>query len=122
LLYWPRRRALGRLVGRVRGATALVAHGRRQRMGLIRTILALVILLILVHVGLMYFDIGRGTNVLTNAVYSLGVLVESPAQLLLNTVRPLQQYLNPRSFYVIALTAAAIYFILYLLLGVGRRA
>ena len=43
-------------------------------MGLIRTILALVILLILVHVGLMYFAIGRGTNVLTNAVYSLGVL------------------------------------------------
>ncbi len=91
-------------------------------MGLIRTILALVILLILVHVGLMYLDIGRGTNVLTNAVYSLGVLVESPAQVLLNTVRPLQQYLNPNNFYVVALTAAAVSFILYLLLGVGRRA
>jgi hypothetical protein len=122
LLYWPPRKALGRLAGRVRGATALVADGRRSRMGLIRTILALVILLILVHVGLMYFDIGRGTNVLTNAVYSLGVLVESPAQLLLNTVTPLQQYLNPNSFYVVALTAAAVYFILYVLLGVGRRA
>jgi hypothetical protein len=121
LLYWPPRKALGRLVGRVRGATASVADGRRSRMGLIRTILALVILLILVHVGLMYFAIGRGTNVLTNAVYSLGVLVESPAQLLLNTITPLQQYLNPNSFYVVALTAAAVYFILYLLLGVGRR-
>lgn len=90
-------------------------------MGLIRTILALVILLILVHVGLTYADIGQNTNILTNAVYSLGVLVESPAQVLLNTARPLQQYLNPRSFYAVALTAAAIYFILYLLLGVGRR-
>ena len=91
-------------------------------MGLIRTILALVILLILVHVGLMYVNIGQGTNILTNAVYSLGALVESPASLLLNTVTPLQQYLNPGNFYVVALTAAAIYLILYVLLGVGRRA
>ncbi len=91
-------------------------------MGLIRTILALVILLILVHVGLKYTDVEQGTNVLTNAVYSLGVLVESPARLLLNTVTPLQLYLNPKNFYVVALTAAAVYFILYLLLGVGRRA
>jgi hypothetical protein len=90
-------------------------------MGLIRTILALVIVLILVHVGLVYLDIGPGTNVLTNAVYSLGVLVESPAQLLLATVGPLRQYLNPNNFYVVALTAAAVYFILYLLVGVGRR-
>ena len=91
-------------------------------MGLIRTILALVILLILVHVGLVYVNIGQGTNVLTNAVYSLGVLVESPAQVLLNTVTALQKYLNPKNFYIVALTAAAVYFILYLLLGVGRRA
>ena len=91
-------------------------------MGLIRTILALVILLILVHVGLTYANIGQGTNVLTNAVYSLGVLVESPAQVLLNTVTALQKYLNPRNFYVVALTAAAVYFILYVLLGIGRRA
>ena len=90
-------------------------------MGLIRTILALVILLILVHVGLHYTSVGPGINVLTNAVYSLGVLVESPSRLLLNTVTPLQQYLNPRNFYVVALTAAAIYLILYVLLGVGRR-
>ena len=90
-------------------------------MGLIRTILALVVLLILVHVGLMYTNVEQGTNVLTSAVYSLGVLVESPARLLLNTVTPLQEYLNPENFYVVALTAAAVYFILYLLLGVGRR-
>ena len=91
-------------------------------MGLIRTILALVVLLILVHVGLTYTKVEQGTNVLTSAVYSLGELVESPAQLLLNTVTPLQNFLDPRNFYVVALTAAAVYFVLYLLLGVGRRA
>ena len=90
-------------------------------MGLIRTILTLVILLILVHVALVYADVRRGANVLTQAVFSLGVLVESPAQVLLNTVTILQRYLAPGNFYVVALTAAAIYFILYLLLGVGRR-
>ena len=91
-------------------------------MGLIRTVLALVILLILAHVGLVYADIGGGANVLTEAVYSLGTLLESPAQVLLNTVTVLQRYLDPTNFYVVALTAAAVYFILYLLLGVGRRA
>lgn len=90
-------------------------------MGLIRTILAFVILLILAHVALAYTGIGQGANVLTNAVYSLGTLLESPAKLLLNTVKALQQYLNPRNFYTVAFTAAALYFILYLLLGVGRR-
>jgi hypothetical protein len=70
----------------------------------------------------VYTNVGQGTNVLTNAVYSLGVLVESPAQVLLNTVTALQRYLNPKSFYVVALTAAAVYFILYVLLGIGRRA
>ncbi len=90
-------------------------------MGLIRTILAFVILLILAHVALAYTGIGQGANVLTNAVYSLGTLLESPARLVLNTVRALQQYLNPRNFYAVAFTAAALYFILYLLLGVGRR-
>jgi hypothetical protein len=90
-------------------------------MGLIRTILALIILLILVHVALVYAAVGQGTNVLTDAVYSLGTLLESPAKLLLDTVTALQRYLNPKSFYVVALTAAAVYFILYLLLGVGRR-
>ena len=64
-------------------------------MGLIRTVLALVILLILAHVGLVYADIGRGANVLTEAVYSLGTLLESPAQVLLNTVTVLQTVSRP---------------------------
>ena len=91
-------------------------------MGLIRTILALVILLILAHVALRYLDVGQGANVLTEAIYSLGELVESPAAFLLNTITALQRYLNPKNFYVVAISAAALYFIIYLLLGVGRRA
>jgi hypothetical protein len=91
-------------------------------MGLIRTILALVILLILVHVALSYLGVEQGANVLTDAVYSLGKLLESPVAFLLNTITALQRYLNPKNFYVVAFTAAALYFIIYLLLGVGRRA
>ncbi len=90
-------------------------------MGLIRTILALVILLILVHVGLVYADVRQGANAATDAVYSLGTLLESPAALLLGAVPALQQYLNPNSFFTVALLAAALYFVLYLLLGVGGR-
>jgi hypothetical protein len=91
-------------------------------MGLIRTILALVVLLILVHIALFYMDVGQGANVLTDAVYSLGTLLESPVAFLLNTITAVQRFLNPKSFYVVAFTAAALYFIIYLLLGVGRRA
>lgn len=91
-------------------------------MGLIRTILALVILLILIHVGLVYVGIDRGVNAVSDAIYSLGELLESPAVLLLNaasTTGQIGQYVE--NFYVIALTAAAGYFVIYLLLGVGRR-
>ena len=93
-------------------------------MGLIRTILALVILLILVHVGLVYAGVKQGTNGLTKAIYSLGTLLESPAAYLLNALPLSAQQrgvADSSSFYVIALTAAAVYFIIYLLLGVGRR-
>lgn len=91
-------------------------------MGLIRTILALVILVILAHVGLVYVGIDQGTNAVTDAVYSLGTLLESPAVLILDaaaTTGQIAQYAG--NFYVTALTAAAAYFIIYLLLGVGRR-
>ena len=53
-------------------------------MGLIRTILALIILLILVHVGLYYMDVRPGANQVVAAIYSLGALLESPATLLLS--------------------------------------
>jgi hypothetical protein len=91
-------------------------------MGLTRTILALVILLILAHVALTYLGVGEGANVLTDAIFSLGTLLESPAALLLQTITVLQGYLNPNNFYVVAISAAALYFIIYLLLGVGSRA
>lgn len=93
-------------------------------MALIRTILALIVLLILVHVGLVYADIEKGDNVLTDAVFSLGTLLESPAAALLSVLPlsgELANVLDPGNFYAVALTAAAGYFILYLLLGVGRR-
>jgi hypothetical protein len=91
-------------------------------LGLIRTILALVILLILVHVGLVYAGVRQRTNQLTDAIYSLGELLEAPATLLLDLVSSTGQVqADPGSFYVVALTAAAGYFILYLLLGLGRR-
>jgi hypothetical protein len=88
---------------------------------LLRTILGFVILLILIHVALVYVNIGAGANTVTRAVYSLGRLLESPAALLLNAVPALQQYLNPNSFFTVALTAVALYLILYLLLGIGRK-
>ncbi len=91
-------------------------------MGLIRTILALIILLILAHVGMVYAGVEPGTNQLIDAIYSLAALLESPATLLLNAVPSSGQVeVDASNIYVVALTAAAGYFILYLLLGVGRR-
>ena len=90
-------------------------------MSLIRTILGFVILLILIHVALVYVGINGGANTLTRAVYSLGALLESPAALLLGAIPALQRYLDPGSFFTVAFTAIALYFILYLLLGVGRK-
>lgn len=93
-------------------------------MALIRTILALIILVILFHIGIVYVGIDAGTNGLTEVIDSLGTLLESPAQALLNAL-PLSEeqrnVANPNSFYAVAITAAGGYFILYLLLGVGRR-
>lgn len=90
-------------------------------MSLLRTILGFVILLILIHVALVYVNIGAGANTVTRAIYSLGALLESPAALLLNAVPALQQYLDPNNFFTVALTAVALYLILYLLLGIGRK-
>lgn len=91
-------------------------------MGLLRTILSLVIFLILVHVALFFLGIEREANAITEAIYGLGILVESPATILLGLIgtnRP--NFMDPGSFFVVALTAAAAYFVLYLLLGVGRN-
>ncbi len=90
-------------------------------MSLIRTILGFVILLILVHVALVYVNINAGANTVTRAIFSLGALLESPAALLLSAVPALQRYLDPNSFFTVALTAVGLYLVLYLLLGIGKR-
>lgn len=93
-------------------------------MALIRTILAFVILVILSHVGVVYAGVEAGTNSLTEVIYSLGALLESPAQALLSII-PIpagqEDLLNPNNFYSVAIVAVAGYFVLYLLLGIGRR-
>jgi hypothetical protein len=92
--------------------------------GLIRTILVLLILVILFHVGMVYVGVGKETNGLTSAIYSLGELIESPAQFVIGYLPLTEEQrgaANTNSFYVIALGAAGVYFILYLLLGIGRR-
>lgn len=94
-------------------------------MGLIRTILALVILVILVHIGMFYVGVDQGTNGLTEALYSLGELLEAPASAVINALPPSitgQVPADTGNFYFVAFVAAGLYFILYLLLGVGRRA
>lgn len=80
-------------------------------MGLLRTILALIILLILAHAGLTYLNYDQGMNQITNAVFGLAQLLEIPAQMLL----------PGRGFYTQVLAAAGGYFLIYLLLGIGRR-
>ncbi|MGH3090029.1 MAG: hypothetical protein ACRDSJ_22335 [Rubrobacteraceae bacterium] len=91
-------------------------------MGLLRAILSLVILLILVHAGLVYFGVERNANALTEGIFGLAILLESPATIILGLLganRP--DFLDPGNFFIVALTAAAAYFILYLLLGIGRN-
>lgn len=94
-------------------------------MSLVRTVLALVIIVILFHIGVTYVGVAQDTNGLTQAVYGLGALLESPAEALLLALplSPQQQNIleGGSGFYVVALLAAGGYFVLYLLLGVGKR-
>lgn len=93
-------------------------------MGLIRTILALVILVILFHIGMYYVGVDQGTNGLTEALYSLGQLLEAPANATISALPNSitgQIPTDTTGFYFTAFVAAALYFILYLLLGAGRR-
>lgn len=80
-------------------------------MGLLRTIIALIILVILAHAGLAYLGYGPGDNQIVELVFQMGGLLEIPAGMLL----------PGRGFYTIALAAAGGYFLLYLLLGIGRK-
>lgn len=93
-------------------------------MGLLRTILVLLIIVILAHVGIVYLGLEEDQNTLTSSVVALAQFVETPATMLIGalpTTPEQQKLIEQNGFYVTALTAAGIYFILFLLLGVGRR-
>lgn len=91
-------------------------------MGLLRTILGLIIVLILVHAGLVYVGITQPENAAIQAIYGLGVLLESPATFILVFFGGnLPGFMNPDGFFTVALTAALVYFVVYLLLGFGRK-
>ncbi len=93
-------------------------------MALLRTILAFMILVILAHLGLVYAGIDEDMNGLTRGIYGLGRLIEIPAEVVIDalpTSTEQRQTIETSGLYLIGLAAAAGYFILFLLLGVGRR-
>jgi hypothetical protein len=91
---------------------------------LLRTILALMIFVILAHLGLVYSGIDENLNGLTRSIYGLGRLIEIPAQVVvgsLPTSVEQRETIDANDLYFVGFAAAAGYFILFLLLGVGRR-
>ena len=93
-------------------------------MALIRTALGFIIVVILFHVGMVYVGVDRTTNGLTEGIYSLSELLETPMRAIIETLplTPEQRDTGgANGFYVVSLGAAAGYFILYLLLGIGSR-
>lgn len=93
-------------------------------MALLRTIIAFVIIVILAHLGLTYAGIDENLNGLTSGIYSLGRLLEIPAQVVVDslpTSAEQQQSIAERGLYFIGFAAVAVYFVLFLLLGIGRR-
>lgn len=93
-------------------------------MALLRTVLALIIFVILAHLGLVYSEIDEDLNGLTRAIYGLAQLLEIPAQAVveaLPTSDEQRQSIEANGLYYIGFAAVAIYLILFLLLGVGRR-
>ena len=91
---------------------------------MLRTILALMIFVILVHLGLVYSEIDENLNGLTQGVYGLARLLEVPAQAVIDalpTSPEQRETIEERGLYFVGFVAIAGYFILFLLLGVGRR-
>jgi hypothetical protein len=78
---------------------------------LLRVVLALIVVLILAHIVLFRLGYDPATHEAIAAVYSLAELVEYPARALLPGA----------GFYAVALSAAAGYLILYVLVGLLRR-
>ncbi len=93
-------------------------------MALLRTVLVLVIFVILIHMGLVYSNIDEDLNGLTRGIYGLARLLEIPAQLIIDalpTSPEQRQSITEGGLYFIGFAAIVGYFILFLLLGVGRR-
>ena len=93
-------------------------------MTLLRTILAFMIFVILVHLGLVYSEINEDLNGLTSGIYSLARLLEIPAQVVVAAL-PMsaeqRETIEANGIYSIGFAAIIIYLVLFLLLGVGRR-
>ncbi len=93
-------------------------------MALLRTVLILIIVVILMHLGISYLSVDPTQNGLTSGLVSLAQLLETPAQAILQAL-PLspeqQQSVSSGGLYFVGFAAVGFYFILFLLLGVGRR-
>ena len=93
-------------------------------MALLRTVLIFVIIVILLHLGISYLGVDPNQNGLTSGVVSLAQLLETPARALLEAL-PLspeqRQSVDTGGLYFVGFAAVGFYFILFLLLGVGRR-
>ncbi|MDP9454577.1 MAG: hypothetical protein CYG60_21425 [Actinobacteria bacterium] len=93
-------------------------------MALLRTVLILVIIVILMHLGISYSGIDPNQNGLTSGVVGLARLLETPAQALLQAL-PLsteqRRSVDTGGLPFVGFAAIGFYFILFLLLGVGRR-
>ncbi len=93
-------------------------------MALLRTVLILIIVVILLHLGISYLGINPNQNGLTSGVVGLAQLLEIPARALLQAL-PLspeqRQSVDSGGLYFTGYAAIGFYFILFLLLGVGRR-
>ncbi len=104
--------------------TACSFQERGPAVALLRTILALIIFVILAHLGLVYAQIDENFNGLTSGIFSLGRLLEIPAQIVMDalpTADEQRQSIEESRIYFIGFAAVGLYFVLFLLLGVGRR-
>ena len=89
-----------------------------------RTILIFVILVIMLHLLIVFLGVDSSQNSLTSGVVSLAELLETPARVLM-TYLPLspeqQQSVDSSDPFFVGFAAAGGYFVLFLLLGIGRR-
>lgn len=93
-------------------------------MALLRTVLVFVILVILAHLLIIFAGVDPNRNDLISGVVALGELLETPARAIIERLSlspEQQQTVDSGGRYFIGFAAAAGYFVLFLLLGIGRR-